>query len=83
MKCPKCGSENVSVQIVTDAHLVDQHHGCLWWLCVGWWWIPVKWICFTVPALLLKIFVPKRQKLQQSQHTECVCQNCGHHWKAE
>lgn len=20
-------------------------HGCLWWLLIGWWWLPVKWIC--------------------------------------
>lgn len=20
-------------------------HGCLWWLLIGWWWVPVKWIC--------------------------------------
>lgn len=20
-------------------------HGCLWWLMIGWWWLPVKWIC--------------------------------------
>lgn len=20
-------------------------HGCLWWLLIGWWWLPVKCIC--------------------------------------
>ena len=39
MKCPNCGSENVNVQLVTETQLKDKHHGCLWWLCVSWWWI--------------------------------------------
>lgn len=27
MKCPKCGSENVSFQIINEQKLVTKHHG--------------------------------------------------------
>ena len=66
MQCPKCGSENVNVQVVSETHLSTKHHGVVYWLFVGWWWIPVKWIFLTVPALIVKIFSPKNIKLKQS-----------------
>ena len=80
MKCPVCGSENVNVQIATETELKNKHHGVLWWLCIGWWWVPIWWMFFTIPALIIKIFAPKKQKLKQRHKTVCVCQNCGHKW---
>ena len=80
MKCPVCGSENVTVQIVTETELKNKHHGVVWWLCIGWWWVPIWWLCFTIPALIIKIFAPKKQKLKQRHKTVRVCQNCGHKW---
>ena len=68
MKCPVCGSENVNVQIVTETELKNKHHGVFWWLC------------FTIPALIIKIFAPKKQKLKQHHKSIRVCQNCGHKW---
>ena len=82
MKCPKCGSTNVNVQVVTETQLKNKHHGIFWWIFIGWWWIPVKWIGFFGLALLAKIFAPKRQKLKQKHISKCVCQNCGHMWDA-
>ena len=82
MVCPKCGSSNVNVQVVTETQLKNKHHGIFWWLCIGWWWIPIKWIFLTIPALIVKIFAPKKQKLKTKQISVCVCQNCGHSWKA-
>lgn len=29
-------------------------HGCLWWLCIGWWWLPTKWICFSIPVFCIR-----------------------------
>ncbi len=81
MKCPKCGSENVSFQIINEQKLVTKHHGLFWWLCIGWWWIPVKWIFLTVPALLAAIFIGKRKKIKNITKTMSVCQNCGNTWK--
>lgn len=82
MKCPKCGSDNVSVQVVTETKMVDQHHSFLWWICVGWWWLPFKWLFLTLPALIVKLIRQKRQKVIQNSSSQCVCQNCGHVWKA-
>lgn len=82
MVCPKCGSRNVAVQAVTETRLKNRHHSIFWWLLIGWWWVPFKWIFLTIPALLAKIFIPKRQKLKQIHISMCVCQNCGHNWKA-
>lgn len=82
MNCPNCGSENVSVQVITDMELKNKHHGIIWWICVGWWWVPVKWLFLTIPALLAKIFIPKRQKIKQTERTICVCQACGNRWDA-
>lgn len=80
--CPKCKSDNVTVQVVTESQLKTKHHNIFWWIIIGWWWIPVKWIVLFIPALLAKIFIPKRQKLKQNNVSMCVCQSCGHNWKA-
>lgn len=82
MTCPKCGSDNVSVQVIATSKLVNKHYGIIWWLCIGWWWILVKWLVFTIPALIFAVFGHKKQKLKQKTHSEAVCQNCGYHWKA-
>ena len=81
MVCPKCGSENVNVQIVTETQLKKKHHNIIWWLFVGWYWVPFKWLFFTFPALIVKIFAPKRQKLTSTHKSVCVCQNCAYHWE--
>ena len=35
MICPKCGSENVKVQVINEVHMKNVHHGCLWWLIIA------------------------------------------------
>jgi len=82
MKCSKCGSENVAIQAVNQVKLKTKHHGIMWWLCIGWWWIPVKWIFLTLPAFLALIFIPKRQKAVNKTKKKAVCQSCGHMWNA-
>ena len=82
MKCPKCGSENVTVQMVTETQLKEKKHGVMWWLLIGWWWIPTKWIIFTVPALIVKIFAPKKYETKTTHKNMAICQDCGHSWKA-
>lgn len=82
MTCPKCHSNNVTAQVVTETELKNAHHGFFWWLLLGWWWVPIKWIFLTLPALIFKIFSPKRQKLKQKQVSMWVCHNCGHTWRA-
>ena len=78
MKCPKCGSENVNIQAVSIVK--NKHNGCLWWLCVGWWWLPIKWLVFTLPALIVKIF-GKGKGVKTQIKQMAVCQSCGNSWK--
>ena len=80
MQCPKCNSMNVTVQAMTATKLVDKHHGIIWWIFVGWWWLPLKWLVFTVPALLWKIFKGKKQTIKQTNYSRAVCQSCGFSW---
>lgn len=80
MKCPKCGSENINIQVLNEQKLVTIHHGIWWWLFIGWWWIIVKWLFLTIPALFAAIFIGKRKKIKNITKTINVCQNCGYHW---
>lgn len=81
MKCTKCGSENVSVQITNEVTLKNKHHGLIWWICIGWWWFFVKWIVLTIPALIAKIFIPKKQKAVNKKVKNAICQDCGYSWE--
>ena len=80
MTCPKCQSTNVNASVVNEVHLKNQHHGLMWWLLIGFWWVPVKWLFFTVPAILFAIFGHRKQKAINRQKTVCVCQSCGFRW---
>lgn len=81
MQCPKCNSTNVNVQIVTETKLKNKHHNILWWIFIGWIWIPIKWLVLTLPALIFKIFGHKKQKVKQTNKQVCVCQSCGNTWE--
>ena len=81
MKCPKCGSENVNVQMVSESQLKNKHHSILYWLFIGWWWRPLLWICLTMPMIFVKLFGHKKQKLVTKHSSMAVCQDCGHSWK--
>lgn len=82
MQCPKCQSNKVNVNVVNEVKLKTKHRGIIWWLLVGWWWIPIKWFVFTVPALVIAIFGRKKQKAVNIQKTMCICQDCGYSWEA-
>ena len=80
MQCIKCGSNNVNIQVVNESKLVTKHHGLIWWICIGWWWIFFKWIFLTIPALIIAIFVGKRKTIKNIQRKVAVCQECGNTW---
>ena len=80
MNCPKCGAHIVTVTVVNDVKLKDKHHGFLWWLCVGWYWVPFKWLFLTLPALIFKIFSHKKQTVVIKQRIVYCCHNCGYTW---
>ena len=62
MRCPKCKSDNVNVQVVdeTDTRIVAKHHGIIWWILIGWWWVPIKklvqFVLFGIFAVLYWFF---------------------------
>lgn len=80
MKCPKCGSENVNVQMVTESILKTKHHGIIYWLFIGWWLELLLWLFLRIPRLLIAIFGHKRQKIVTKSKSMAVCQNCGKNW---
>ena len=72
MKCPKCGSENVNVQ-VASTQATTATRGCLW--SAG----RVMLIIFTCGLWLL---VGKSKGKTKIKNTSlAVCQNCGNKWK--
>ena len=77
MKCKKCGSENVNVQVV--GVVKRKHHGLSYWLCFGWFIDLMLWIFLTIPRLIAAIFRPKKVKTKIERYA--VCQECGHKWK--
>lgn len=82
MVCPKCGSENVNVQIVTETKLKTKHHGILYWVCFGWLVDMLLWMFFTIPKLIISIFKPKKQKIVSKNVSMYVCQQCANKWRA-
>lgn len=84
MTCPKCGSDKVTVQLVSESHVEKQHHNVGWWIAIGWWWMPLKWIFFFGIALVAKILNRKKSYKTVYEHKSmCICQNCGHTWEAD
>lgn len=76
MVCPKCGSENVTMQAVSIVS--TKGHGVAWWLFVSW-WIWIVWLFWFIPMLIIKLIRGKKTKTKIK--SEAVCQNCGHHWR--
>lgn len=83
MICPKCGSDNVTVQMVSTNELKKKRHGIFYWLLIGWWLKPILWVCLTMPMIIIKIFRPKKYKMITKHNSMCVCQNCGNSWSAK
>ncbi len=80
LQCKRCGSNNISCQAVNEVYSRTQHRGILWWIFVGWWWLPIKWLIFTLPALIVKMFSRRRTYVTSKTVTKAVCQNCGFTW---
>ena len=33
--------------------MTNPHHNFVWWLIIGWWWRPIKYILFYLLSMLL------------------------------
>ena len=73
VKCVKCGSENVNVQVVTEATLKEKKHGALYWLFIGWWLKPLLWLFLTFPMIIITIFKPKKYTAQTKTKKVVLC----------
>lgn len=85
MTCPKCGSDNISYQALTNTIVKNKYHSLFWWILIGWWWVPIKWTLFTGIALfmfVLKLLGVRKKKTIIIDRTKAVCQNCGKSWNA-
>lgn len=80
MKCPKCKSKNVNVQIVSEQVVKTYEHSFI--LKLFYWMIkPIIWICL-LPFKMLFIFFPKKNEYSFTKHKKiAICQNCGKTWK--
>lgn len=68
MTCPKCKSENVQVQTISES----RKSGCLTILL---------YIILACTILGLFILIPLLLRRKTETVTYGVCQNCGHRWK--
>ena len=71
MICPNCGSQNVTVQVVTN--VTTRNRGCLGWI----FWILLAFLTF---GIILIIPLATNRKVVSEMYNEAVCQNCGYRW---
>lgn len=71
MRCPKCGSENVTMSVSNVVQ--TKNRSCLWNLIM---------ICCTGGLWLIWMLVRKRKEKVVTIKT-AVCQNCGYSWKTK
>ena len=79
MICPKCGSENVTLNLINEVKEKPEH-GVLWWIFIGWWW-RILWFIFFGWWYMIYRAVKGSKKTVNVQKTITLCQNCGHKWK--
>ena len=73
MVCPKCGSSDVSTQVVVEN--TEKKRGCLGWVV----WILIACTIIGLIFLLIPMFTNSKKK--SKTYTVAVCQHCGHTWK--
>ena len=76
-KCPKCGSTNISFQIVqTGAVTNTKKKGCLFSI--------FRLILIVCTCGLWLLFGKKKSKSKTTYTNQkmAICQNCGHQWEA-
>jgi uncharacterized Zn finger protein len=81
MKCPKCGSEDIKVELMTEQKLKRKKKSLLYWLTIGWMIEPFLWFFLTIPKLFFEIFKPTKYKMQTKTKKVAICQDCGYTWE--
>ena len=73
--CPKCGSNNVSIQIVQTGSVTNtKKKGCLYSL--------FRTLLIICTLGLWSLFGKKKEKSRTTYTNQkvAICQNCGHQW---
>lgn len=76
MRCPRCGSENVTSQAVTETHTETKTKGFGWFKsCLG-------FLLFNIPGILCGLCGMGKGKTKTTTKTRMVhlCHNCGNQW---
>ncbi len=76
LRCPRCGSDQITVHPVTETTVTTKHRGCLGW--AGWILLA---ICTLGLILIIPLLTNSKTKGKSKTHTEAVCQNCGNRWR--
>ena len=77
--CPKCKSNDISVQVVSDTHTKTKKRGLLYWVSF-WWFVEfIIWFLAAIPMLIGKLL--RGKKIVTDFKKFAVCQNCGYKWK--
>lgn len=73
MRCIKCGSENVTIQLVNE----QKKRGCITSIIS----FVIKLMLFIVSFILwlISLLIPIKRKTKTTKYA--VCQNCGYSWK--
>lgn len=80
MKCPKCRSTNVNVQIVEEGSRTSKRGNGL----LGHTYNAARGVAGIATLGLSNIILPKakgHEKTKNKNETYAVCQNCGNTWK--
>ena len=76
MICPKCGSNHVTSQAVTETstQTKTKGFGCIK-ACLG-------YLLFSIPGILCGLCGMGKEKRKTATHTRVIhiCQNCGNQW---
>ena len=83
MQCPKCKSNKITVQFVSESKLKTKHRGIIYWFLFGWVWEFLLWILLTLPMLIITIFKPKKYKMVTKHKKVAVCNDCGYSWNVK
>ena len=81
LRCKKCRSYNVNVQVATEVKEVKKK-GCGYWLLIGWWLETLELIFFGFWKLL-HIVLGKHTKIESKTKSYAVCQDCGYRWEVK
>lgn len=93
--CPKCGGIHIMYQREQSGSIgggtntvvikeAERGHSCIYWMFVGWWLEPLKFITYgwTKPLFRRREHGGFNVNAQKTfSHTVAVCQDCGYSWK--